>query len=380
MNGAFNIQMVGSPTAWSYGYLMATVGGVSLENNGYIAKHPKLSRKTFADGKWHHFALVYDKAAGESYFYLDNVLHLSGATPSPYFSKVNNGYIKQFILGDSYWSNHYSTNFRFDDVRITRGALRPYQFLTTLPIENVDDYASASFENDFVMTPYANFFGEAGTPSAFTADGRTPVLEKARPARILTLGKKGAELTDSNTYSLRIDGGQVLYSNRALMVESDEFTVQFFMKPNSINDKAGIARINRTSTTLVTGEVTWALSFADGDGNLSLKVDTDAEAGQTHTFQAGVANNAWCHIAMQFTVEDGNSVVKLYKDYELVDTWTLDGKIVTRPRLMNFMLGAGEDSTVGFNGYIDEFRLTPGFVPVSSFLYPVRLGSVILVK
>jgi hypothetical protein len=83
---------------------------------------------------------------------------------------------------------------------------------------------------------------------------------------------------------------------------------------------------------------------------------------------------------MQFIVEDGNSVVKLYKDYELVDTWTLDGKIVTRPRLMNFMLGAGEDTTVGFNGWIDEFRLTPGFVPASSFIYPVRLGSVILVK
>jgi hypothetical protein len=293
---------------------------------------------------------------------------------------VINGYIKQLILGDSYWGDHYSTNFRFDDVRITRGALRPYQFLTTLPIENVDDYASASFENDFVMTPYANFFGEAGTPSAFTADGRTPVLEKARPARILTLGKKGAELTDSNTYSLRIDGGQVLYSNRALMAESDEFTVQFFMKPNSINEKAGIARINRSSTTLVTEEVTWALSFADSDGNLSLKVDTDARAGQTHVFQTAVASNVWSHIGMQFITENGNTAVKLYKDYELVDTWTLEGKIVTRPRLMNFMLGAGEDSTVGFNGYIDEFRLTPGFVPVSSFLYPVRLGSVILVK
>lgn len=379
MNGSFNIQMVGKTSAWSYGYLMASVGGVSLQNNGYLPAHPSLSRKTFADGKWHHFALVYDKAAGESYFYLDNVMHLSGVTPTPY-SPVNNSYVKQFILGDSYWGDHYSTNFRFDEIRITRGALRPYQFLTTIPIENVDDYASASFENNFVMAPYTNFFGEAGTPSVFTENGKTPVLEKMRPARILTLGKKGTELTDSNTYSLRIDGGQVLYSNRALMAESDEFTVQFFMKPNSINEKAGIARINRTSTTLVTEEVTWALSFADSDGNLSLKVDTDARAGQTHVFQTAVASNVWSHIGMQFITENGNTAVKLYKDYELIDTWTLDGKIVTRPRLMNFMLGAGEDSTVGFDGWIDEFRLTPGIVPASSFIYPVRVGSLILVK
>ena len=379
MNGAFSIHMVGNTSAWSYGHLLASVGGVSLTNGGFYGPdtHLNLSTKSFADGKWHHFALVYDKEAGESYFYLDNVMHLSGATPSPYAS-VNRSYIKEFVMGDSYWGDHYSTNFRFDDVRITRGALRPYQFLTTIPIEDSSDYASASFENNFVMAPYTNFFGVSGEVSTFTPNGTVPVIEKTRPARILTRGNGGAEITDGNKYSARIDGGQILYSNRALLTDSDEFTVQFFMKMNEINSAAGIARINRGSTTLVTSAVTWALSFADANGNVSLKVDTDVEANQRYTFYTELCAGIWYHIAMQFTTENGNSVVKLYKDYELVDSWTLQGKIMTRPQLMNFMLGAGEDSSVGFNGWIDEFSVTPGLVPVSSFIYPVQTGLTII--
>ena len=126
--------------------------------------------------------------------------------------------------------------------------------------------------------------------------------------------------------------------------------------------------------------VTWALSVADSAGNLTLKVDTEAEEGQEHSFNAAVSCGNWHHIAMQFGVEDGNSVVKMYRDYELIDTWTVQGRIITRPRFMNFMLGAGEDPAAAFNGWIDELRITPGIVPVDEFIYPLRKGLRLIVR
>jgi hypothetical protein len=64
----------------------------------------------------------------------------------------------------------------------------------------------------------------------------------------------------------------------------------------------------------------------------------------------------------------------------LIDTWTLQGEIITRPRLMNFMLGAGEDPAAAFNGWIDELRITPGIVPVDEFIYPLRKGFRLIVR
>ena len=379
MNNTFTISMGGKPGAWNYGYMVVTFGKTTLRNNGEFASQPTYTKKSYADGNWHHLAFVYDKEADEVRFYVDGEMRLSGEGPFT-FDEMNRSYLKTLVIGDSYWDNHFTTGLHIDDVRISRAALRPYEFLTTIPSENAKDAASASFENDFTMEPYTVFFGDEGTPGVFTADGTLPSCVKARPSMVLTRGKKGAEITDANTYSVRINGGKVVYPGRALMCDSSDFTVQFFMKAEETVANAGIARINRNSKTDVSSDVTWALSFADDNGNLVLKVDTDKAANQTRVFNTAVNENGWCHIAMQFMTENGNSIVKLYKDHELVDTWTLDGTIATRPLDMNFMLGAGEDVTAPFNGWIDEFTVTPGFVPASEFVYAVQKGLIILVK
>ena len=378
MNGAFAINIVAAPGAWSYGYIFdVSIGGNKLQ--GRLGGHPTYTYTSYADGKWHHFALVYDRDTQEGFFYMDGKLELKGAVPSP-FSDVKNGYVKEFLMGTPYWEDHYITNFRFDNIRISRGALKPYQFMTTISEETLEYYASASFENNFVMQPYTNFFGEAGAAAKFIDEGVAPICEKVRPAKKLSVGKNGTLITEDNRHSVRINGGAITYPDRALIADSDEFTVQFFLKMDSLNVGAGIARVNRGSSTLVTNAVTWALSVADSAGNLTLKVDTEAEEGQEHSFNVAVSCGNWHHVAMQFGVEDGNSVVKMYRDYELIDTWTVQGRIITRPRFMNFMLGAGEDPAAAFNGWIDELRITPGIVPVDEFIYPLRKGLRLIVR
>jgi hypothetical protein len=192
----------------------------------------------------------------------------------------------------------------------------------------------------------------------------------------VTAGRGGAAAVDPNRTALRLEGGAITYPGRALVAHSETFTVQFFAKMKEIRAGAGLARVNRGSETALSSAVTWALSFADADGNLSLKVDTDKAAGQVRTFAAALSPGVWHHLALQFAVEDGHSVISLYRDYALVGTWTATGTILARPRLMNFMLGAGEDPAAGFDGWIDELRVTPGLVPVEEFLFPKNRGLI----
>jgi hypothetical protein len=251
--------------------------------------------------------------------------------------------------------------------------------LTSKAVEE-DLLARASFEDNLVMTPYTNFFGATGTASAFVSGGAKPKCVRTRPARVLTAGPKGDVVTDSNRYSLEFDGGKVVYPGRALVADTDEFTLEFFLKTDDARPGAGIMRVNRETSSAVSNAVTWALSFADSAGNLQLKLDTDAEEGQTHEFGAALADGKWHHVGVQFARSAGNTEVKVYRDYELAGTWTAEGRLLTRPRELNFMLGAGEDAAAGFVGLVDELRIAPGIVPESGFLTPRRKISTIILR
>ena len=379
MYGAFAVE-VHSENNWTYGRLRAYIGSDKWFTGAWTA-HPDYTSVSFADGKWHHLAFVYDKEAQAAYLYVDRVLRLATeGVLSPFGSKTNSGYAKNFSVGGSYWPDRYFTDLCVDDVRLTRGALRPYQFLTTVPYEECEHWAEASFENGYTLKPYANVFAEGIVAKIFTDGGKVPSFESDRPATVLTAGRKGPQITAANRCSLRLEGGSLTYPNRALVADGDTFTVQFFSKMNVIAPGAGVIRVNRGSASEVTEAVTWALSFADAAGNLSLAIDTESAAGQTHTFAAQLGTDAWHHVALQFSVESGNSVVSLYKDYALVGKWTLNGKIVTRPRELNLMLGAGENPSAGFDGWIDELRITPGVVPVGEFVYPKMKGFIFILQ
>ena len=76
----------------------------------------------------------------------------------------------------------------------------------------------------------------------------------------------------------------------------------------------------------------------------------------------------------------GNTEVKVYRDAELVGSWSVNGRMLTRPRSLNFMLGAGEDPSAGFVGLVDELRITPGIVPHMEFLTPRRKTTTLIIR
>lgn len=361
----------------SNGRVFLTMGGVTFTisvrnyNNTY-------TQEAYNDGEWHDVAIVYDDAAKSGKFYLDGELRGSATGLAMAAQDLSKSQDLVF-MGAHYSDEHRICNGFVDNVRISRGALLPYQLLTSTPVEG-DCYARASFENNLVMTPYTNFFGEAGTASAFTASGSVPSYSADVPDRTITAGKHGATVVRNNRRSLSFDGGKAVWSQRSLLADTDEFTVEFFMKSSGAVADAGVMRVNRGSTTDVTSAVTWALSLADASGNLRLKVDTDEATSQTHDFASAFADGAWHHVGITFAVSGGDTVATLYKDAELVESWTADGTILTRPADMNFMIGAGEDATAGFVGLIDELRVTPGLVDPSDFLTPNPRGIAIIVR
>lgn len=364
---------------WNSGWIDAAVGSTSLRRPHSIATQ-QTCVPGYCNGQWHHLAVVYDKPNHRAEFYLDYQRVLWSDEVTGVSESRHANYYDGILIGGSFWTERSVGNMLFDEVRISRGALRPHQFLTTKPIEP-DMLAVASFENDLLMMPYTSFFGETGIASAFTASGTSPTFDLQRPARILTEGRNGSIVTDSNRRSLKFDGGKVTYENRALLADTDEFTVQFFMKAPSALPGAGIARVNRESATDVANSVMWALSFADATGALSLKVDTTAEEGQVHAFSgASFADGAWHHVGLQFVRNGGDTVVNLYRDAALVGAWNVAGRLLTNPFAMNFMLGAGEDPSAGFTGWIDELRVAPGVVAPEKFLTAFHNGLAIILR
>ena len=180
--------------------------------------------ESFNDGKWHTMAVVYDNDAVSGKIYIDGELRVS-ASGFTFVGQSDTSMQGLSFAGapgsrnENYRDDDRYLDIKIDNVRISRGALKPYQFITAIPAES-DGLARASFEGDLVMRPYTNFFGAAGVASAFVSGGSVPQFSHEVPARTITAGRDGEVLMDSNRRSLSFDGGKVVYSERALLAET----------------------------------------------------------------------------------------------------------------------------------------------------------------
>lgn len=91
--------------------------------------------KKFNDGKWHHFAIVYDKSSDRADVYVD-YRHFGGASGGISFGTPRGSFGQMSFLGyyymNSSWSDYSSfamSNAKFDELRITRGVLTTEEFL-----------------------------------------------------------------------------------------------------------------------------------------------------------------------------------------------------------------------------------------------------------
>ena len=323
------------------------------------------------DGLWHHLAYVYDAAAEKMTGYVD-YKQVTTAVVGTGGHAIN---IR--ISGES--AGYQTLPGCVDEVRITRRALSPTEFLTTHDCVTGSTLAHADFEDDMNLSPDTGLIG-AGVASARTG-GNVPVLDASVPGRIALDGAAMQDVRD-NKKSLRIDGGKIGWKDLALL-RQPSFTVEFFAKLEHLDYVANLIRLNREE--IVDGTPAWALfTFANGTADqLTICAQDTNELFYfpAYTFGASIADGRWHHWALTFDGTSGtNTVITLYLDYVSQGSRTLTTPIDYLATVNTLSIGGTTTNPAHIRGNYDELRVSEGVLPTSAFLRAQPNGSIMIVR
>lgn len=342
------------------------------------------------DGRWHHVAVVYDKAAGTIRAYVDYRRILDAAN----FRAVTktSGYQKALIVGNGYYSNskYANTDGGLDEVRLTRRALAPEEFLFPEAFVETDTLAWVSFEGgELAAWPYECVRHAISTNAALSFSGDT-----IAPNSVRTRG--GDVLRRGNAKSLSTTGGAGGVLSTAVMAEwlgdpilqgaaTNSLTVEFFAKGTG----------EAASYALVAGLYSPAAHEGSGGNVAAVRMPNQNTVGnpgyyQGHCYGSSgsqatlllktgaempqMANDGkWHHVAVTF--ESGSETLTLtgYCDYRQVNQSTTKNALFD---LSEALLRIGN----GLPGLIDEIRISKGVLPVGKFLYRGIDGTMVVFR
>lgn len=332
--------------------------------------------KGYVDDKWHHVALVVNRDERSAAFYVDYAAVLSKQN---IVLDADSGYSSAYP--DLYIDNGYSTaayqmnEGYLDEVRITKRALAPHEFLTTYPKYAGRDLFWASFEDDSAdAEPYPLL--NQGVLSKFVSTGAVPTISNdPRWGRngILTGDATG---TRANTRCLYVNGGQVNWGRDVLLENLEELTAEVTLRLESADTYAGLLRM---SATYGVGSPVWALSVESG--HPMVRVDTDRAVNQSHVFSGlDLLDGRWHSLALTFVKSGDNTVVTLYRNRTKVDSYVVSGHLATNLTVSNFSLGASSVSTAKVVGCFDEVRVTGRALEPDEMIMRVPVGLYMLIR
>jgi hypothetical protein len=341
------------------------------------------SRKTFtkddkplADGNWHHVALVFDRDAETASMYVDYRLAgsfsdflLNASVASKYSSYLQ-------LFGGFGHNIAQQMQGGVDDVRITKRALQPHEFLTNGTVEPEPvgrTRAWISFDGDYKVKPRTN-----DIPVGVATEG--VAFETAVPKTMIVDGE-GNVLSPTNKASASISK-EVNFARNILAdsIEMRAQTLEFFIRLDEMPsaDYCNVFRFNDGETS----DAVYGIRIHQ-NGDLDVRVDTvgekDKEAypgffNQGKRFSnPGVTAGKWHHVAFTFEPDyEGNqTVITLYTDYVRVATTAANGILRT--------VGGGELQSTSFtvgssslSGCIDEIRISQGVLDVKDMMRATR--------
>lgn len=336
------------------------------------------------DARWHHYALVYDKAQGAFSIYLDYSL-VDSTTLAP-----ATGTLRGFLFGGETATSQAFAG-HLDDFRITKRALRPHEFLTSRAVVSADAALLAHFDGDYSTSQDAVL--APGGAGAAISGGVAPSFV-AQERSYDADGDGRADFTSSQALSLA--GGSVSFPRNS-MLECRDFTVEWFAKYESIANGAMLLRFEMGATA-GSGTISWALYYPphSGSGN-DLRLGAYVSmTGSWSSFSrkdvnlasaVDIADGKWHHWALvadtDASASPANTTFTLYRDYEpygapaVFDGANSAGGILALPTTgTTFSFGTGAAIT----GLIDELRFTPAVLSASSFLRRLDNPFVLVVR
>ena len=305
------------------------------------------------DGAWHRLAVVSDRANAETRVYLDGALVARNAGA---LGGTDATSAAQIFVNCGCWGSYTAYSCKsgnLNDIRLTRKALKPSEFLTTKRVEG----------ETLVWAPF-----DGKSDALAEAFVETPVLSGAAKLVGANAGElrdaDGNRLREKNRGSLSLAQGAGAYSRLSLLERPDQ-TVEFFLRgsADAETDLVSLKGVAKGQTNVV-----WALRQTS-DGLKVVVADQEVAS-------AGELTAAWSHFAIVFApaADGATTAVTVYRDYEQVGTGTFSGTLAV-DGLADSALSFG-----AFAGNVDEVRVTRGTLAVADFLRAHRLGFAVIVR
>ncbi len=356
------------------------------------------SSADFDDGEWHHLALVSDATNKAVRVYFDYRLV---ATESNAYLPVAPGfglYIGCMERGEGQFFDGW-----IDDVRVTKRALDPEEFLTTHAVGSATQpLLAAMLERNYEFTGVADSYWTLTGTGAARTGGTAPVFEQASRGALLLDGANGSSRA-VNEWSAKMDRSNITFPVSPLY-EQDAYTVEFWAKFDGYkvggeekaadaklggNNHAGVLRFVRADSTTFD----WYLfRIADNPSGFQIAIRNAKGTIEYKSFLLEnrlVADGEWHHYAVQIARNADNTQcsVMLYADYEPLafsstapkEPQTVAGlfKSATGHRLM-----VCESTSADYNilGNIDAVRFWRGTPDPSQFLGRAPNGLMLIVR
>ena len=353
---------VSGQTEW-YAYLFKVDGSweIFLTNNGgnalgcTVAGTRFLGSESLSDGAWHHLAAVCDAETRTFSVYLDHALfHRFENVENPLKDGQTRTGELLYGCGASKTLLGSLSQGGFDELRLTKRALKVTEFLTATPLADGEALLDVRFEdgwNSCAQVAYAPAVTLSETGTERKRSGRVSREIRRADGQALHASRQGAVLS----------GGTVAYEGRGLL-DAPAATFEAFVKRTG-----GAAQDNVVAFTRGTdlAAAYWQLT-ADG---------TFAVSGAEAFPSVNLGDGAWHHLAVSHETGAAGVSVTLWWDHACIATRTV-------PSAFDFGPGAGLVlGSSGFAGCLDDLRVSVGVLEADGHQYAApRTGAVVIIR
>ncbi len=333
------------------------------------------------DGAWHHCALVYRHGVNAFECWVD--YKLDNICVADALVNKDKGF---YFGGQGYSSQVF--NGQLDDLRITKRALAPHEFLTTVPV-------AAGASATYILHAPLEASLASGQDEFFVSNGIVRVAgtnakgsaSYADILRDIDYDNDG-EADATSTKALVLDGSNYLAFDSEAVLMTRDFTAEFFARVSGTGNAAQFVRL--AVSTAVGNSSRWTLA-PDGTVTVLRSVNgTYIEGGTTSQSVAAnpalsIADGKWHHWAVTASADYAgtNTTVKVYRDYEEVAGGTFAESVIYFGKFEHSLLfGYSGNADGGMQAQFDEIRFRPGVQPVSSFMrcIPSKRGTVVFFR
>ena len=331
------------------------------------------------DGKWHHCALVYRHSVNTFECWVDYKLDYNPRIADPLATNTQG-----FYFGGQ-GVNSQVFNGQLDDLRITKRALAPHEFLTTIPVTadaSTTDILHAALEGS-LASGQDEFFVSNGVVRVAGTNAKTTAAY-ADIQRDIDYDNDG-EVDKASNKALILTGSNYLDFMSPATWYMRDFTLEFFAKITGEGNDAQLVRLAPSSSP--GNPSRWTLSPT---GTISIYCSTNGayHSPESKTAAAdpalSITDGQWHHWAVTVATDYSSTTttVKAYRDYVEVAGGTFTDSVIYFGTVNHSLLfGYSGNVNGGMQAQFDEIRFRPGVQPVSSFMRRVpKTGFMLLVR